>query len=322
MVRRNYLVGAITILLFCQFIPIMQSQQLTPGVELECDSSTIDIEVYPSADPTGVVDCTVTNPSIHFEDIVLQYQGGPLSIAGPSSISLAGGESEEFQVAVRGENYMQRGSFQIQIDATVTQVNGIPNPNYDSTSVNLIVEILQFPGLQLACLDSVLEIQVGEEGNYGFSVMNMGNFIDEFTLSIENEEALNNLGWTVNQDTNSVLIDSYYPEIVRIGLFAPNSISYGADYSSGDEAFETQSLTSNGTIENIYKISLKATSDYSKNWDGYLVSETISCTIKVIQYPEDSTFSSIGDILPSTSSFMAILVILLSATYSNSKRRL
>ena len=109
----------------------------------------------------------------------------------------------------------------------------MPNPTYDTNSVDLIVDILQFPGLQLACLDSVLEIQVGEEGNYGFSVMNMGNFVDDFTLSIENEDALNNLDWTVNQDTNSVLIDSYYPEIVRIGLFAPNSISYGADYSGG-----------------------------------------------------------------------------------------
>ena len=115
------------LLLVCSSQSI-QAQQPGASVNLDC-SGPLNIDVYPGSTKSGVITCTVENPTSFTEKIDIQVDSSNLSHAAPSTIHVGPGETEDFQISVRAEEGMLAQSLTLTVKATVTEMNGAPPPN-------------------------------------------------------------------------------------------------------------------------------------------------------------------------------------------------
>tara|TARA_B110000014_G_C20068936_1_gene557299 strand:- start:358 stop:1353 length:996 start_codon:yes stop_codon:yes gene_type:complete len=313
----TWLISALFLTTLLHGIPIANAQ-VTPDVTLQCSPVAIEIDVYPGASRMGTTTCTVENPSIHYEDIGIQYTSSGLAISGPGSVSLAPGTSEEFEVTVRGELRMAEGQRQITITAEVQAVNGVPPPTYHSSQVSLLAVIKQFAMLRVECVEPLLTIDAGVEYTLEFKVYNDGNSIDNFRLEIENQADLEVAGWKITIPLVRIEIESMAPpEKIRIMIEAPADLAPIGEDASLVMGVDSQMITDNGTIENSYSVILRATSDYSLRQENITLFETASSTIVVQDFPEESALSGVTSSLPALSSTLTILSLLGAAAYAN-----
>lgn len=119
------------------------SAQLLPEVIITCDDEG-EIDSSPSSPRTVVINCDLENPSMHSEKITVQIQSGSLSSAGPESITIAGGGSTNFQVVFRSDEAEEPAEFEVNVTATVEQVNGVPYPLGTSDSEDIIITITEY----------------------------------------------------------------------------------------------------------------------------------------------------------------------------------
>ena len=313
-----WLISALFLTTLFNGIPIVNAQQVTPEVTLQCSPSAIEIDVYPGASRMGTTTCIAENPSIHYEDIDIQYTSSGLAISGPGSISLAPGASQEFEVVVRGDLRMPEGVRQVTVSATVTAVNGVPPPTYDTAEVNIMAVIKQFAMLRVECVEPLLTIEAGVEYTLEFKVYNDGNARDKFRLEIENQPNLEIAGWKITMPWVSIEVDSMAPpEKIRITMEAPADLVPIGEDASLVMGVDSQSITDNGTIENSYSVILRVTSEFSVRNTNYPVFETASSTIVVLDYPDESALSGVTSSLPALSSTLTILSLLGAAAYAN-----
>jgi hypothetical protein len=128
------------------------SAQVLPEVILECDDG---VEINPIT-RMALVYCTAENPSLYNENIDIQIESGGLDSAGPESITIGGGDTVDFQVALRSDEAESPGEILVNITATVTQANGIPQPIFAASDAEeVVVTIIQY----LSC-----EAEIGQGG--------------------------------------------------------------------------------------------------------------------------------------------------------------
>lgn len=128
------------------------SAQILPEVILECDDG---VEINPIT-RTALVYCTAENPSLYNENIDIQIESGGLDSAGPESITIGGGSTVDFQVVLRSDEAEAPGEILVNITATVTQANGIPQPIFAASDAEeVVVTIIQY----LSC-----EAEIGQGG--------------------------------------------------------------------------------------------------------------------------------------------------------------
>jgi hypothetical protein len=262
------------------------AQNATAAVDLVCTapypSGSVEIEVHPGATLTGYTDCTVSNPSAHTEKIDIQVTADGLVISAPSSFTLAAGAEEDFQVTVRADSRMTMSSRNLGITATVTETNGVPPPNNAESSVNQIINILQFAELNLEMVEAFKMIEVGSDAILEYKIYNTGNWQDRFIFSTE-YESVENVDLSI--PIVAMEVESYGPPSkFRVELRAPSD---GSDWPINSDGLHTMEMEFDVTVA----------SDFSCR-NGECISMTLTQKIiffqnqTVEEEPEDSALSS------------------------------
>ena len=213
------------------------AQSASPGVDLVCESSSVRLDVGPGADRSGSVSCTVSNPSVHYEEIAIIYQwgGGGFAITGPGSASLEPGAESEFEVEIQGDLMAYAGQGQLRITAYVETVNGVPPPsNYDS-EYNIMVTINQFGSMRVESAGD-LDVYSGDDCMASFIVLNEGNGYDFAYVSLEGMDDLVDAGWTVEAPWSKIQVDPFAPQVVNVYLTAPGSLDIVRDINEDNFA--------------------------------------------------------------------------------------
>ena len=118
------------------------SAQLLPEVIITCDDEgEIDSG---SVTRNVIIECTVENPSMFSEQVTIQVQAGELDSSAPESMTVAAGESLEFDVLFRSDEAEEPGEMEVNVTATVNQVNGLPYPLGPSDSEEIIITIIEY----------------------------------------------------------------------------------------------------------------------------------------------------------------------------------
>ncbi len=116
----------IVTLLACLAADSVKSDQVAPGVSIECDNNIEPIDSSP-VHPTRSTyfDCLVENPSSFTEEIELQYGDSGLDVIGPTTIILGPGSSDNVQIQARATVHKEAGQYDSSITATVNRVAGV-----------------------------------------------------------------------------------------------------------------------------------------------------------------------------------------------------
>jgi len=283
----------VLIFLSMSYIPLpgAQAQVGAPDVNLECETGSIDIEVYPGANATGMVTCTVSNPNSYQEKIDIQVTADGLGTAYPGSITLEPNAEEDFQVTVQANEYMPKQSRDLVVKATVIEVMGAPPPNKAEKDATVIINIKQFAGLQLEADTPFVTIPSNNEYKLTFGIYNTGNGVDKYLASIppNSMDNLQNAGFKVTMPANKIeIFNQNPPERVTVFIETPD------DYSGWNQ-------NSDGIYEATFVLEFEAKSEFSCN-NGNCISETVSVAITVIHEAETT-----GDVLSSSQDIQLLI---------------
>ena len=282
----------VLIFLSISYIPLpgAQAQVGAPDVNLECETGSIDIEVYPGANATGMVTCTVSNPNSYQEKIDIQVTADGLNTASPGSITLGPNAEEDFQVTVQANEYMPKQSRDLVVKATVSEVMGAPPPNKAEKDARIIININQFAGLRLEAYTPSITIPSNNESRLTFGIYNTGNGVDKYLVSIppNSMDNLQNAGFKVSMPANKIEIFNQIPEIVTVFIETPD------DYSGWNQ-------NSDGIYEATFVLEFEAKSEFSCN-NGNCITETVSVPITVVHEAETT-----GDVLSSAQDIQLLI---------------
>jgi hypothetical protein len=118
------------------------SAQLLPEIVITCeDEGEIDSG---SVTRNVIIECTVENPSMFSEQVTIQVQAGELDSSAPESMTVAAGESLDFDVLFRSDEAEEPGEMEVNVTATVNQVNSVPYPLGTSDSEEIIITIIEY----------------------------------------------------------------------------------------------------------------------------------------------------------------------------------
>lgn len=230
----------ISILLFCMLAPMNVQAQATPiGVEIECDDSTIDINVHPEQNQPVSVSCTVTNTGLVKEQIDVDWSvdGNDFNVdvPGDKSWDIDAGESESFTVVFTASPRIEVKSEDFNITATVVSatIGGdpvtIPLGQFGSTAeVGGTVNSLAYSRIDLEVSNpTTRNIEVSEEESIQFTIFNDGNRIDELEVIVVNQQELEDAGFKFVSDSffRSTVNPSSSSEQGTILIKAPSSAS-------------------------------------------------------------------------------------------------
>ena len=168
--RRNNRVMIVSLLFLCLVSMPVQSSQVLPGVEIECQDSAEHIDSSPSHPTRSTYfECEVRNTSTATEEIEMQYSGEELSVIGPSPIILGPGNSQIVTVQARAPVHMEAGDYDSTITAVVRRVQGVPTgalAQSDSDDITLTVA----PYTNCDVFSTPDEIKIGSDRKIQFAV--------------------------------------------------------------------------------------------------------------------------------------------------------
>ena len=168
--RMNNRVMIVPLLFLCLVSMPVQSSQVLPGVEIECQDSAEHIDSSPSHPTRSTYfECEVRNTSTATEEIEMQYSGAELSVIGPSPIILGPGNSQTVTVQARAPVHMEAGDYDSTITAVVRRVQGVPTgalAQSDSDDITLTVD----PYTKCDLFSTPDEIKMGVDRKIQFAV--------------------------------------------------------------------------------------------------------------------------------------------------------
>ena len=142
-IRRRAVIFVSSVILICCFSPI-GSAQILPEADVECEDS-VTMDISPGSVKQAIVNCELTNPTSGSESIEISYQSGNLNVAGPGSMTVEGGESVDFQIAVASTDEIPAGMYDINVSVVVTEWNGVPVSVFGFSDEDVIeVEVLPY----------------------------------------------------------------------------------------------------------------------------------------------------------------------------------
>ena len=142
-IRRRAVIFVSSVILICCFSPI-GSAQILPEADVECEDS-VTMDISPGSVKQAIVNCELTNPTSGSESIEISYQSGNLNVAGPGSMTVEGGESVDFQIAVASTDEIPAGMYDINVSVVVTEWNGVPVSVFGFSDEDVVeVEVLPY----------------------------------------------------------------------------------------------------------------------------------------------------------------------------------
>ena len=202
----------VSILVLCLFTPMNTQAQLTPvGVEVECNESTIKINVHPEQNAPVSVTCTVTNTGSFPQNVDLDsnLDGNDFSLSlSESSVELDAGEDATFMATFSASPRIEVLSEDYNITATVTSVTigsdpfTIPLGQAGSTSeTGGSVSSLPYSRMDLEVSNpSTRNIEAGGEATLQFTIFNDGNRVDNLEVEILNLQEIEDAGFKFVSD--------------------------------------------------------------------------------------------------------------------------
>ena len=177
----------ILVLITLAIIPTnVQGQVATPAVDLQCDGQVF-FDVYPGANTTSIMNCTLTNPNTYNETIEMENSlSGDIHVDGfyatfPDGdvINLTAGEEKVITVKIVALNELPITPRVIQINATVIEANGSTPTSVARSVNNCILSVNAYdnyevsPSFMFHQLDIVSDDPV--EHQIVMSIVNNGN---------------------------------------------------------------------------------------------------------------------------------------------------
>ena len=142
-IRRMAVIFVSSMMLICCF-STSGSAQILPEADLECEDS-VTLDISPDSTKQAIVNCELTNPTSGSESVEISYQSGNLNVAGPGSITVEGGESVDFQIAVASSGEIPAGMYDINVSVVVTEWNGVPVSVFGFSDEDVVeVEVLPY----------------------------------------------------------------------------------------------------------------------------------------------------------------------------------
>ena len=142
-IRRMAVIFVSSMMLICCF-STSGSAQILPEADVECEDSVM-LDISPDSVKQAIVNCELTNPTSGSESIEISYQSGNLNVAGPGSMTVEGGESVDFQIAVASSGEITAGMYDINVSVVVTEWNGVPVSVFGFSDEDVVeVEILPY----------------------------------------------------------------------------------------------------------------------------------------------------------------------------------
>ena len=142
-IRRMAVIFVSSMMLICCF-STSGSAQILPEADVECEDSVM-LDISPDSVKQAIVNCELTNPTSGSESIEISYQSGNLNVAGPGSMTVEGGESVDFQIAVASSGEIPAGMYDINVSVVVTEWNGVPVSVFGFSDEDVIeVEVLPY----------------------------------------------------------------------------------------------------------------------------------------------------------------------------------
>ena len=142
-IRRMAVIFVSSMMLICCF-STSGSAQILPEADVECEDSVM-LDISPDSVKQAIVNCELTNPTSGSESVEISYQSGNLNVAGPGSMTVEGGESVDFQIAVASSGEIPAGMYDINVSVVVTEWNGVPVSVFGFSDEDVVeVEILPY----------------------------------------------------------------------------------------------------------------------------------------------------------------------------------
>ena len=142
-IRRKAVIFVSSMMLLSCFSTI-GSAQILPEADVECED-LVTLDISPGSTRQAIVNCELTNPTSGPESIEISYQSGNLDVAGPGSMTVEGGESVDFQIAVESTGEIPAGMYDINVSVVVTEWNGVPVSVFGFSDEDVIeVEVLPY----------------------------------------------------------------------------------------------------------------------------------------------------------------------------------
>ena len=142
-VRDMAVIFVSSMMLICCFSTI-GSAQILPEADVECEDS-VTLDISPGSAKQAIVNCELTNPTSGSESMEISYQSGNLNVAGPGSMTVGGGESVDFQIAVASSGEILAGMYDINVSVVVTEWNGVPVSVFGFSDEDVVeVEVLPY----------------------------------------------------------------------------------------------------------------------------------------------------------------------------------
>ncbi|MAH26853.1 MAG: hypothetical protein CMI19_07880 [Opitutae bacterium] len=294
--------------------PYATSQAL-PDIELQCNPSSVLIDVYPGATGTGMTFCTLTNNSVHLLEVDIFVESGILLATSPGSITVQGGTSVDFEVSMRADIGLPMSAHQVKITAVVNTVNGIASPTEEKSEMSVLAQIRQYSSLEISANQPLLDINSGETKELAYTVSNSGNQMDRFRFQVSwyTQGILEEIGFVIVLNTVSQEIDAGTSGVFTISITAP----YKGDTVAEGIIWEKNK---DDLYNLIVQLEVTATSEYSIRHEGVpnsvsaITVMTVTDTTKESFLESNSTLIYIG-----AGAISVILLVILALAVFNRK---
>lgn len=226
---RNFLVVLLLLASssFLSMVSHAQSVIPTAAVNLSCEEK-MEISVETSNSLSESITCTVENPTSYIEKIEIEIDSGEFAHSGPGSIYVSPASSETFDVVIQADQGTSAQSHTVSVNATVTEMSGVPPINLATDEATFVLNILQYGSCSIGSLNSFSEVTTGAEFSLTFEVYNLGNGEDIMDIGLTDmaSERLNALGFIASFPLESYSIEQQdEPVRVVLNLKSPDALS-------------------------------------------------------------------------------------------------
>ena len=252
----------------------VEAQNTLPAVEIYCEASNVNINVYPGSNALGFTKCTVSNPTLYQEDVEITVLSDGLPNTGSGKVSIGPGGEVEIQLSFKAEIGMLAQASSWSAEAVVVSANGVPPPNNASSKVQGIVQIMQYSDLSIISTESAIDVNAGSSFEVEILVENLGNQMDYFGIGLKCNRDCD------LEDEGFVGIDSGFKKEIP-------PMSNGAQAQS--IVFEITAPDKVGKVDSFY-FEFYATSEFSCRYEGMCNTEYTSVIVSLSE-DDSATFS-------------------------------
>lgn len=178
-------ITAVLFILLTSVASVQAQVSTTPQVDISCSPSELTFDVYPGAtNITAETICTIANPTAYEEKIELNESHGDAEIsvefAGGNVVVVPAGGEVNVTITITASEGAESASHNLEITATVIELNGTPPPSVASDSDDILVTFNAYDDYTIVC-DDPLVISINSEYQHpnkfdSFLISNNGNY--------------------------------------------------------------------------------------------------------------------------------------------------